>query len=96
MRISEETKNELEEFAHHEKLEQTSEAARKLLALGLEEWHKKRALQLLAAGKVTLSKGAEIAKMDVWEFLELVKQQGISWMKEKRFIEKDLSTKIAR
>lgn len=86
-------KNALDKFAKDEKLAQTSEAARKLLQLGLEEWNKKRALRLFSLGKITLSKGAELSEMNTWEFSDLVKEQGQVWIKDKSFIEKDLKAK---
>ena len=90
VRISPRMKNELGKFAKDEKLEQTSEAARKLLQLGLEEWNKKKALRLFSLGKITLSKGAQLSGMNVWEFSDLVKELGTVWIKDKKFIEQDL------
>lgn len=94
VRVSSEMKGELKKFAEDEKLEQTSEIARKLLILGLNEWHKKRALRLFSSGKITLSKGAALAQMDTWSFAELIRQRGTAWIKEKRFVEKDFTTKL--
>lgn len=94
VRISPIVKQELRQFALDEKLEQTSEAARKLLLLGLEGWHKKKALELFFIGKATLSKAASLAKMDVWEFMDLVKIEKTPWIKEKRFIEQDFQTPL--
>ena len=90
VRISPTVKSEVHQFAKDEKLEQTSEAARKLLLLGLEGWHKKKALGLFTAGKVTLSKAASMAKMNVWEFMEVARQEKTPWIREKRFLEQDL------
>lgn len=94
VRVSPEIKQELKEFAKDEKLEQTSEAARKLLAIGLEEWHRKRALRLFSLGRITLSKGAGLARMNVWDFAQFVKERGTPWIKDKKFIEKDLGVRI--
>ncbi len=94
MRISSTVKQELHQFTRDEKLEQTSEAARKLLLLGLEGWHKKKALELFLAGKVTLSKAASLAKMTVWDFMEAVRQEKTPWIKEKKFIEHDLKVSL--
>ena len=94
VRVSPEIQNELKEFAKDEKLEQTSEAARKLLQIGLEEWNKKRALRLFCLGKITLSKGAELCRINVWEFNDLVKEKGSAWIKDERFLEQDLTVKL--
>ncbi len=94
VRVSPLVKQELHQFALDEKLEQTSEAARKLLLLGLEGWHKKKALELFLAGKITLSKAASLAKMDVWGFADIIKSEKTPWIKEKRFIEQDLKAQL--
>ena len=94
VRVSTKLKEDSHNFAKDEKLEQTSEAARKLLMFGLEEWHKKKALCLLSLGKITLSKAAELTGLSIWELSDLVKQNKTVWLKEKRFIEKDLAIKI--
>ena len=90
VRISEELKDEVMKFAADEKLELTSEAARKLLLIGIEDWHRKKALNLLSKGRITLSKAAEIAKTNIWDMLETAKEHGILIAKERAFIEKDL------
>ena len=91
VRVSEGVKGDIKKFAKDEKLEQTSEAARKLLQLGLDEWHKKKALRLFCLGRITLSKGAELTKMNVWEFNDLVKENGANWIKDDEFLEQDLN-----
>ena len=83
VRVSDKTKDEIKRYAENEKLEQTSEAARKLLAIGLEGLKKKMALELIKEGKITFLKGAEIAEMNVWDFSDLVRDEGIVWIKEK-------------
>ncbi len=90
VRIPDEIKTELDDFAKQEKLEQSSEAARKLLAIGLETWHKERALELLRKGKISFLKAAEVAKIDVWELATLVKEEGAMWIKDKEKIKKDV------
>ena len=90
VRVSDKVKQEIEKFAKDEKLEQTSEAARKLLAIGIEEWKKEKALDLLEKGKVTFMKAAEIAELPVWEFSELVKDSGIVWMKDIEAVKEDI------
>ncbi len=90
VRVPEEIKQDLKHFEQDEKLTQISEAARKLLLLGLETWRKEKALTLLQQGKVTFSKAAQIAKMNVWEFSELVKEKKITWIKDSDLVKNDL------
>lgn len=59
-----------------------------------KEQHSKKALGLLASSKTTLSKGAKLAKTNIWEFADLVKEKKIVWIKDKKFIEKDTATKL--
>jgi predicted HTH domain antitoxin len=56
-------------------------AVRTLLELGIGEWRRQTALELLRDGKVTFAKAAEIAKLSLWEFADLVKQRNIEWVR---------------
>ena len=56
-------------------------AVRTLLELGIREWRKQTALELLRDGKVTFAEAAEIAKLSLWEFADLVKQRNIEWVR---------------
>lgn len=87
-RIPEKLKKEFEKFRKEEKLDK-SVALRQLMSEGLEEWKKKRALRLLSQGKITVSKGAKMADMDLWDFVELIKQKKITWIKDDR-VKEDL------
>ena len=80
VRIPEAVKKELTQFAKDEKLEQPSEAARKILAIGLEKWRQERALQLLAEGRLSFAAAAKRAKMDVWQFAVLVRERRSPWV----------------
>jgi predicted HTH domain antitoxin len=90
MRLPEHIRHEVEQFERDEKLTQISEAARKLLLLGLESWKKEKALHLLERGKISFSKAASLAGLDVWSFADLVKEQKIVWIKDKEMIKKDI------
>ncbi len=91
VRVPEQVRKEVKEFEREEKLLQTSEATRKLILLGLESWRRERALQLLHLGKISVVKAAQMAQMDVWQFLELVQERKINWIKDLTFIHKDIS-----
>jgi len=58
--------------------------------IGLEDWHKENAIELFSKGVITLSKAAEIAKVSVWEFSDIIKQRGIIWIKKDEFLKDDL------
>ncbi len=90
VRVPDDIKQEVKDFEKEEKLLQTSEATRKLLLMGLETWRKERAIRSLEQGKMSFTKAAQIAKMDLWEFVELVKERKIIWIKNKDFLKKDL------
>ena len=49
--------------------------------MGISEWRKQTALELLRDGKVTFAKAAETAKLSLWEFADLVKQRNIEWVR---------------
>jgi predicted HTH domain antitoxin len=51
-----------------------------LLAEGLQEWRRERALEQLSAGRVTFSNAAELAGMSVWDFAQLAKDRDITWV----------------
>ena len=82
VRIPDDMERELKEVVRDEKMEQASEAARKVLAIGLESWRQEKALALLGQGKVTFSKAAKIAKLSLWDFAALVQEKKIIWIKD--------------
>lgn len=82
---------DLERFIDEEKFYQKSEAARKLIEVGLQQWKIETALEKFAEGKITLNKAAEIAEVNVWQFMTLVKERKIVWVKTKKEeLEKDI------
>jgi len=80
VRIPEEIEKEIQEVIEREGLDKAT-AVRTLLELGIGEWRKQTALELLRNGKVTFAKAAEIAKLSLWEFADLVKQRNIEWVR---------------
>ncbi len=80
-RINDELERELELFIEEEKIERSG-GVRKLLITGLEEWRKRKALQLLSEGQITFNRAAEIAGMDLWDFNGLVKKTHTVWVDE--------------
>jgi predicted HTH domain antitoxin len=80
VRIPEEIEKEIQEMIEREGLDKAT-AVRTLLELGIGEWRKQTALELLRDGKVTFAKAAEIARLSLWEFADLVKQRNIEWVR---------------
>jgi predicted HTH domain antitoxin len=78
-RVPDELEAELEAYLEDENLDRST-AVRKLLAEGLQEWRRDRALEQLAAGRITFSKAAELAGMSVWDFAQLAKDRDIAWV----------------
>jgi len=80
VRIPEEIEKEILEVVEREKLDKAT-VVRTLLEMGIVEWRKQTALELLRDGKVTFAKAAEIAKLSLWEFADLVKQRNVEWVR---------------
>ncbi len=87
-RIPKVLEKELEEYMQTEHLEKST-AVRKLLFKSLQEWREEYALKLLAEGRTTISKAAEIAGMDIWSFIAKIKESKTVWVKD-RIISKDI------
>ena len=79
VRIPEETEKEIHEIVEHEGVDKAT-AVRTLLKIGIAEWRKQTALKLLREGKASFAKAAEVAKLSLWEFADLVRQEGITWV----------------
>jgi predicted HTH domain antitoxin len=80
VRIPEEVEKEIQELVEREKLDKAT-VVRTLLEMGIVEWRKQAALDLLRDGKVTFAKAAEMAKLSLWEFADLVKQRCVEWVR---------------
>jgi predicted HTH domain antitoxin len=80
VRVPAELDKEICEIVKKEKLDKAT-VVRDLLQTGITEWRKQTALELLQNGKVTFALAAEIAKLSLWEFADLVKQRNIEWVR---------------
>lgn len=80
VRVPEETEREIREMAEREKLDKAT-AVRALLQRGIDDWRRETALELLREGKVTFAKAAEMARLSLWEFADLVKVSGVEWVR---------------
>jgi len=80
VRIPVEIEKEILEMVERERLDKAT-AVRTLIEMGISEWRKQTALELLRNGKVTFAKAAEMAKLSLWEFADLVKQRNVEWVR---------------
>ncbi len=89
VRVPAELEKEILEIIKKEKLDKAT-VVRNLLETGITEWRKQTALELLQKGKATFAKAADIAKLSLWEFADLVKQRNIEWVRyEPEDVEKE-------
>ena len=86
VRVPVELEKEISEIIKKEKLDKAT-VVRNLLETGITEWRKQTALELLGKGKTTFAEAADIAKLSLWEFADLVKQCNVEWV---RFEPEDL------
>ena len=70
---------EIEQLMREERLERSA-AIRKLLHLGLDRYRQERALRRLAEGTLTISRAAEIARLSLWEFADVVRDRKVGWV----------------
>ena len=80
VRVPAEIEKEILEIIEEEKQDKAT-VVRNLLEIGIAEWRKETALEFLQKGKVTFAKAAEIAKLSLWEFADLVKQRNVEWVR---------------
>jgi len=90
VRIPSEIEKAILEIIEREKLDKAT-VVRNLLEMGIVEWRQQTALDFLREGKVTFAKAAEIAKLSLWEFADLVKQRNVEWV---RFTPEELEKEL--
>jgi predicted HTH domain antitoxin len=96
VRVPVELDAEISEIIKKEKLDKAT-VVRNLLEIGITEWRKQTALELLSKGKATFAEAASIAKLSLWEFADLVKQSNIEWVRfEPEEVEKDFKSAAAK
>ena len=50
-------------------------------------------MEFLREGKVTFAKAAEMAKLSLWEFADLVKQRNVEWI---RYTPEEMARELQR
>ncbi|MFH1200113.1 MAG: hypothetical protein V1708_03540 [Candidatus Micrarchaeota archaeon] len=61
-----------------------SAAVRKMIDVGLCEWKKQEALELLRRGKMTLSAAAKFAGLPLWEMMAAVEERKTAFIRVSR------------
>ena len=79
-RVPMEIEREIREVTDYMDVEK-AQAVRIILEIGISEWKKRTALELLRDGKVTFAKAAKFAKLDLWEFADIVRDRKVEWVK---------------
>ncbi len=91
-RLPKEDEKRLEFVMEYEGLDKSS-AVRKMIEVGLSEWKKQEALDLLRAEKVTLSAAAKFAGVPLWEMAALVQEKKIAYIHvSKQELQKELES----
>lgn len=80
VRVPAQLDEEISEIIKKEKLDKAT-VVRNLLETGITEWRKQTALDLLGKGKATFTQAADIAKLSLWEFADLLKQNNVEWVR---------------
>lgn len=80
VRVPQEIEKDILAIIKEEKLDKAT-VVRNLLEIGIAQWRKQTALDLLQKGKVTFTKAAEVAHLSLWELADLVKQHNIEWVR---------------
>lgn len=78
-RVPDDLEDELEIYLDAERLDRST-AVRKLLAEGLEDWRRDRAIDRFEAGEISFSRAADLADMSVWDFSRLLEERDVTWV----------------
>ena len=80
---------EIENIAKEEQLDRSS-LIRRLLADAVEQRRILKALKLYKENKISIGKAATIAKLSIWEILDLIKEKGLHFNYESIELSEDL------
>jgi len=88
VRLEDKTVKELKELKQELKTAK-SEVLRIVLDIGIKQLKIQKALQLLREGKISVGKASELAGITIYEILELMKEQDISYGYTLKDLEED-------
>lgn len=87
--IPEDLLEESEKLAD-ERMEDRSTVIRQLIAEGLHEEKKKKAIEMYLEGKISLEKAAEIADVSIWKMFELLRERKAPLRYDKKDAEEEI------
>ncbi len=79
VRLTKATEKAVKEIMREEGVDKST-AVRMLIETGYKEWKLQHSLRLLQEGKVSVWKAAEMAGMNLWDFLNVLKKENIPWV----------------
>ncbi len=88
-RLPQDMNKEIERYAEKEQVGKTV-ALRKILEKGLKEVRVEHALEEYREGKITLWKASEMARLSLWEMMDLIKERGIPAQYTLKDVEEDI------
>ena len=88
-RIPKELEEDIENFMKDEGIDKSS-AIRKILEMGIDEWKKRKAIELFRLKRVTLWKASEIAGISLREMMDELNNQKIPLHVSVQDIEEDI------
>ncbi len=78
-RVPKEVEHEIQDVMDFLKIEK-AQAVRMILEIGISEWKKRTAIELLRDGRVTFAKAAKLANLDLWDFADVVRDRKVEWV----------------
>jgi predicted HTH domain antitoxin len=88
-RLPQDMNTEIEWYAKKEQVGKTV-ALRKILERGLKEVRVEHALEEYREGRVTLWKASEMARLPLWEMMEIIKEKGVPAPYTLKDVEEDI------
>lgn len=89
-RVPDNLYEEIEKVQDEEKTDMST-TVKRLLEEGIENWKISNAVERYRRGDVSMGRGAEIAGVPVWEFMEILEARGVELDYTKEDLEDDIS-----
>lgn len=79
VRLTKAMENAVREIMREEGVDKST-AVRILIDTGYREWKLQHALQLLREGKVSVWKAADVAGLNLWDLIHILRKENIQWV----------------
>jgi predicted HTH domain antitoxin len=89
-RVPEDLYEKIERIQEEEKTDRST-AIKQLLERGVGDWEIETAVKRYREGTISVGRGAELADVSIWRFLDILDERGV----EMNYDESDLETDIA-